>query len=526
MPAPSRLRRVPLLLAGSLAVLFPAAIPLAATASATAAPRKPVSAPAPAPAGARHPGRPVTLRGATKRSWRVTATTDRHPLRHPEAPAPGAAPTRLVDCTSRHPVRGGRASGGEGILALTMSAPGTSWANPKNTSVVVDVWVGRGRNRTNQQQIVLFDGARRFTYQAFVGRLTTGHHCVSVKVDPGRSTDHRRAAVAVYAARLRVVPKSSPDYQAVTHAPVLYARRSSSGFDAQLLTDVTAVPAGRDVALSYTVIWTRERVGDGQVPFYEWGKFGRMTDIETVLDERVAPSGRILSATYLSCGCESMPHYPDDQNAPPGPQTETQVAYPDHGTPPALGRHLVLRDATGNNDESPYGTTPYRMQQVPVAGPATGQVREVVMDRHPWTYRLSNEDLSRTSSIDPNPRSTAPGRYPQYLVVDIDTAPSGTSSISVGVQISGDSTWWTNDYAQSGVAYTGLNFYTGGHGRTVIKLPADWHRHRITALRLQLHPQAGQTASLQGKPVIRLIEVTPGFTIRRRPVPAPTIETG
>lgn len=406
-----------------------------------------------------------------------------------------------------------------------MAAPGTSWSNAKHTSVVVDTWVGRGKHRTKTQQMVLFNGAQPFTYQAFLGQLTTGHHCLTLKVDPGRSSDQGRPVVAVYTARLQVVPRTSPDYQAVTHAPVLYGRTSSSEFDAQLLTDITQSPDGRNTDLSYTVIWTRERVGDGQVPFYEWGRFGRMTDIETVLHETVAPHGRIISATYLSCGCESIPNYPDNQNAPPGPQTETQVAYPDHGTPPALGHHLVLRDATGNNDESPYGTTRYRMQQVPLTGPAPGEVREVAMDRHPWTYRLSNEDLTRTASINTDPRSTAAGHYPQYLIVDIDAQATGTSSISVGVQISGDPTWWTNDYAQSGVALTGLALYNGGHGRTVIKLPTGWHAQQITALRLQLHAQPGQTASLQGTPVIHLIEVTKRFTIRQRPVPAPSIDT-
>lgn len=464
------------------------------------------------------------LRGHTERSWAVTAVTDRRPLRHGEAPAPQVRPARLPGCRSASGVSRA-ATRGEGILSLTMAAPHTSWGSPTNTSVVVDVWVDSGRQRTVPQQIVLFDGAQRFTYQAFVGHLATGPHCVTVKVDPGRSTVRRRPVVAVYRARLGVVPATSPDYQAITHAPVLYGRTSSSSNDAQLLTDVTAVSQGRDTALSYTVIWTRERVGDGQVPFYEWGKFGRMTDVETILKETVASNGRIRSATYLSCGCENMPNYPDDQNAPPGPQTETQVRYPGSGTPPALGRHLVLRDATGNNDESPYGTTRYRMQQVPLPGPHPSQVREVVMDRHPWTYRLSNADVSRTSTINTDPRNLAPGRYPQYLVVDISADATGTSSISVGVQLSGSSTWWTNDYQQSTAPVTGLALYNGGHGRTVIKLPTGWHQHRITALRLQLHSLSGQTAALHGRPVVQLIEVTPRFAIRHRPVPAPTVET-
>jgi hypothetical protein len=498
------------------ALTVPAVLAATVPPLATAAPAAATSARLPAAPAAAH--RVVTGNG--RLSWRATARLDRRPLTKGTAPAPHAKPRRLVDCST---LPATSVQTGEGVLSLTMSAPHTSWASATDTSVVVSAWVGTGKHRSRPQQIVLYDGSEPFTYQVYLGALRTGPHCVTVKVDPAISSDQRKPAVTIWSGKLSVVPVGSPDYLALTHAPVMYGRTTSSSNDAQILTDFTATKAGRDTALSYTVIWTRERVGDGQFPAYEWGRFGRMTDVETVLDEKVAPNGKILTATYLSCGCETDPNYPDSQNAPPGPTTETQVAYPASGTPKALGHHLVLRDATGNNDESPYGTTSYRMQMVPVSGPASGQLREIVMDRHPWTYRLSNEDVSRTSTINTDPTSTSPGVYPQYLVVDIDADVTGTQSVSVGVQLSGDPTWWTNDYQQSSSPLTALALYNGGHGRTVIKLPTDWHSQQITALRLQLHSASGQTASLQGTPAIQLIEVTNGFGIVHRPVPTPTV---
>lgn len=405
-----------------------------------------------------------------------------------------------------------------------MAAPGTSWARSTTTSVVVDVRVDRGRT----QQIVLFDGTQPFRYEGFLGRLTTGRHCVQVTVDPAHSSDTSIPVADVYAARLAVVPRRSRSYLLLTHAPVMYGRSSSAERNGQLLTDGTALKDadGRAYDLSYTVIWTREDVGDGIVPAYEWGLFGRMTDIETVLEERVSPGGRIEAADYLSCGCEQFPVYNDETpEFPVGGEVDTK--YPKSGTPPALGRHLVLRDATGNNDESPYGTSAYRMQQVPVAGPAPEQSREVAMDQHPWTYRISGQELARATPQSTDPRSIQAGVYPQYLIVDIDAAAPGASSIGIEVQLSGDPTWYSDDYAQTTGGPTTYPFFTGGHARTVIKLPTSWHSHRITALRLVLNAPPGAAApKLSSSPVISLIEVTPGYRIRHRRVPPVTVTNG
>ncbi|HEX3899543.1 MAG TPA: hypothetical protein VHW74_10250 [Mycobacteriales bacterium] len=468
---------------------------------------------------------PVVLVGSAPGSWSVTAYVDPHPQRHVEGPVrhPQVAALR-AGCAE---ARGGRESEsaiGEGIVSLTLSAPGTTWASSTKISVDVDVQVdGRGA-----QQIVLFQGAQPAVYQGYVGRLRTGSHCVIVKVDPKRSSDLAEPVVDVFGVSLGVVPRSSPAYLGLTHAPVMYGRTSSAQRDAQLITDVTQNPDanGKDTDLSYTVIWTREDVGDGTVPAYEWGLWGRMTDVETVLQEVVTPSGRIVKAAYLSCGCEKLPLYPDALPAPPI-GSEYDAPYPASGTPAALGDHLVLRDATGNNDMSPYKTTGYRLQQVPVAGPADGQAREVVMDEHPWTYGISNQDVARTTVESSDPRSLLAGGYPQYLIVDLDVNATGTKSVAVGVQLRGDATWWTNDYAQTAGIPTTFPFYTGGHGRTVIKLPAGWHSKQISALRLVLNGRiGGPTPKLTSRPVIHLIEVTDDYSVRMRRLPKLTVTTG
>jgi hypothetical protein len=468
------------------------------------------------------------VRVTTSGSWSVLASSLNDPLSEPAAPDPSAT-TNLppAGCPRTRPGSSvGGTGGGEGILSVTMAAPGTDWGSDTDTSVAVDLRVDGGP----VQQVVLFDGARPFRYQGFVGAVTGGQHCVTLTVRPDLShTATVAPAVEVFDVALGVVPSGSADYLVETHAPVLYGRSTSAIGDTPLVTYGQASPDrdGTDTDLSYTVIWTHEDVGDGIVAGYEWGLWGRMTDIETVLNEKVAPDGRILAATYLSCGCEGAPVYPDVVPEDPAQGGETDKPYPAAGAAPGLDRHLALRDATGNNDVSPFGTSSYRFQQTLVTAPVAGQAREVAMDQNPWTYRISNGEISRETVQSTDPDNFLAGQYPQYLIVDIDSNPSGTGSVAVEVQLDGGA-WYSNDYEQMttpGPPST-FPFYNGGHGRTVIKLPPAWHSSKITGLRLRLEAaQPGTTPELGSPPTIELIEVTTDYAVVQRAVPGPVVTT-
>ena len=475
------------------------------------------------PALARSGPGPVTV--TASRSFAVTASELAAPYSVPTGPAAGsvAGAALRTGCTSS----AGGAATGEGLIAVTMAAPGTSWANPVDTSVVADISVDGGQ----VQQVVLFGGASPYRYEGFVGALSPGVHCVSVAVDPSLSRTVTRApSVDVYGVALGIVPQKSADWLLESHAPVLYGRSTSASGDTPLITYGQQAPDkdGIDVDLSYTVIWTHEDVGDGVVPAYEWGLWGRMTDIETVLQEKVSPGGRVLSAQYLSCGCEDFPVYPDIVPEDPEAGGETYKAYPSSGASPGMANHLGIRVATGNNDISPSGTTPFRFQETLVAPPTAGQAREAAMDTNPWTYRISDEEVGRESARSTSPYNFLAGRYPQYLIVDIDSRPTGTGSVSVAVQLDG-ARWYSNDYSQMTPTGQGTTFpfYNGGHERTVIKLPAGWHRSEITALKLTLNATApGVTPTIAPDARIQLIEVTPGYLVRNRPVPTPSIAIG
>lgn len=425
------------------------------------------------------------------------------PLAHPEGPG---SPT---------PGTATRGTLGEGLVRLTMDAPGTSWGSAEETADVVQVAVDGGQ----PQEVVLFAGSSPFTYEGFLGPLRTGPHAVDLTVrrDLSRTTVPR--AVRLESLQLVVVPASSPDYLAEAYAPVLYGRQASGRAYTPLLTDVAVTALGDGShRLDYVYVISAHDQGDSVVPAYQWGLWGRMTDIVSMLSETVAPGGQVTSATYASCGCESLPAYPDAVMAP------QETTAPFAGT--WYGTHPVLRDATATNYLSDRGTTPYRFQQAPVAAPGPGELRDAVMDQHPWTYEISDEELPREHPIDTSPRTPLVGDYRQYAIVDADLSVTGASSVEVDVRLAGSPTWYSSDYRQTASVPTTFPFHTGGHWRTVVKLPMDWGSRAVTGIRLRLDAPPGQASPTVTVHGFGLLDVTPAWTVVPRRTPALQVVSG
>jgi hypothetical protein len=382
---------------------------------------------------------------------------------------------------------------GEGLLRVALSAPGTSWGPGTPSSVVVDVTVTD--TTTGQvagtQQFVLYDGADPFVYAGFTGPATTGHsYNVEVAAEPASSdgglswpAPSTPITVNVVDAQLAVVDPSNPQYLAYAYAPVMYGRSTSALHDVPLLTDATATPmAGGSTQLSYTIIWSHENTGTGFLPFLLWGEWGRMTDIENAISFTVAPDGSVSNASYL-WGGEPPTGFPDSQSA------LQEVDVPFQGT--WDGHHPVLRDATGNNDFSDQGTTPFRFQMAPVPGPAPGAMREAVMDANPFTYQVMGDEVARwyeDGSTDP--ASSQAGDARQYAIIDIADSGTNVSSLAVALQLSGGSTWYTSDFG------SGFPLTTTGHSRTVVKLPLGWQGQSITGAKVEVYPPSA-AASVQ-----------------------------
>jgi hypothetical protein len=464
----------------------------AALASALVALGAPAASAAPHPRG---PRRPPTVSGST--SFAVDAASVPDVLAAPQGPGV------VVPSTSPAPP----GSPGEGVLWLALAAPGTSWSSSTDTSVVADVRV----DGAPVQQVVLFAGSAPFTYTAFTGPAVTGRHTVTVSVD--RALSHTASpSITVERITMGVVLAANPDYLGVAYAPVVYGRHSSATQYTPLLTYVSVTPgAGGSHHLEYVYVISAHDQGDSIVPAYQWGLWGRMTDIVTMLDETVAASGSVTSAVYASCGCESIPDFPDSVEAP------EETTAPFAGT--WFGHHVELRDATATNYLSDSGTTPFRFQQDPVAAPPPGQLRDETMDAHPWTYQISNDELPREHVISTNPDDLLVGDYRQYAIVDSNISVEGSVAVEFELRLSGNPAWYSTDYMQmTGGVASQFPFNNGGHTRSAIKLPLDWEQRPVVAfrVRLEVRPGGSATATIHS---LELLGVTSDFEVERFALP-------
>jgi hypothetical protein len=444
----------------------------------------------------------VRVPWGASRTFTLNAATVTDPLSTPEGP--GRVALKPASAS---------ASTGEGIIALTMDAPGTSWRSAADPAAVAEVSVDGGPPQT----IELFYGAQPFTYEGFLGPLSAGRHKLTVSSSSTLSGAHDAPPIMIGGAQLGIVPQSDPAYWADAYAPFIYGRSSSASAYIPLLTYINqSTGSDGSHSLSYSYVISAHDQGDSVVPAYQWGTWGRMTDIVSVINETVAPDGTVTSAVYSSCACEGTP-YPDSLQSP----TDTAWA---SFTGSWLGRHPMLRDATATNYLSQDGTTPYRFQQGPVAGPLGGQVRESVMDSNPWTYEVSNEELPREHLISHSPDNLLVGDYRQYAIIDSDVEPSGSDSVQFELQLGGSSTWYSTDYEQmSAEQPSTFAFHDGGHNRSVIKLPLDWSSRPITGFRIRLTVGPGNPPARAAVRSLQVLEVTQGWRVIARSIPPVTV---
>jgi hypothetical protein len=391
----------------------------------------------------------------------------------PELPAPSRA-------APRQPVAG------QGIVELTLDGPKTSWESATRRAVVVAVSVDGGP----AQQIVCFAGASPFTYAGFTGTLSTGSHTVTVAVDAGLSdTGTLAPTVGLVHLQLEVVDPANSWYDRIAYAPVVYGRADTAQEDTPLLTYAEqSADTGGSRTLSYTTIWSKEEAGTSFVPFLEWGEWGRMTDITQTVDVEAGSGGGIANETYDSCGCLGTA------------ATENEVSVLEEEVPFSGSyyqqTHAVIRNASGNDYQSESGTTAFRIQEVPVAGPTRRADRDAVMDANPWTYLISAQETSRWySNGTADPTSPEIGDSRQYAIVDLRTKVKDVSATAVAIQLSGSSQWYSSDYG------SGFPLQDGGHGRTAVKLPVGWQNRTITGLKILYYPSGP-------KPSVRDVVVT------------------
>jgi hypothetical protein len=329
----------------------------------------------------------------------------------------------------------------EGSLDLTASVPGASWREKGREAAAVTVYL----DDRYHQDLFLYNGPQRTLYQVSLGRIQPGAHKVRIELNRSQSAAGVQSAV-VHLAEIKPVWKSHPEFAAIAHAPVLYARPDTIGHfsDIPLLMYVETERNQETTLYRYTVIFSNEDGGTQSAALM--ARWGRTTDIEWVIETTIDAQGKILKSVFQGAN---------------------------HVTTPFQGRyeadHPVLLTATVNNNFADKGDTKMRFALRPILVDLSAQSREEVMDRYPWIYRIMAEEMIREGKI--TAERTLGARIAdlrQYLYIDAASQQQGGTGLSFAVKLKGNSQWFTSDL--------GINYHKidrSGYFRTTVRLPGN-----------------------------------------------------
>jgi hypothetical protein len=318
---------------------------------------------------------------------------------------------------------------GEAVAELELSSPGADWAVPGREAAFAQVKLD-GRS---VQHVMLYGGPVTTTYQVFLGPVEPGRHELTIARDPRFSA--AGAGLETDAVRFRQYARGSAEFDVISHAPVLYARRNTVGrfSDIPMIVYCERNPNG----LAYTVIFSNEDGGTSTRALM--ARWGRTTDIEYVYEKR--SSGAIVQG--------------------PG---HKDVEF----TGPYYGDHPLLMPVTDNNMIAGAADSPLRFQIAPVLVDLSSASRESVMDRYPATYTAMSKELEREGKL--RPFGTVDGEkisdQRNYLFIDY-RAHHRTSRFSVSAGLKDDRAF-ASDLGR-------FDFAIGRDGtvRTTVELPPE-----------------------------------------------------
>lgn len=328
----------------------------------------------------------------------------------------------------------------EALLDLTAESPGASWVEPGREAAAVRIFL----DGAWQQDLLLHSGGRPFTYHLSLGQVAPGDHAVRIVLNR-EQTARGLAQVTISRAAVRLIAEHQPEFRALSHAPVLFARPDTIGrfSDVPLLMYYEHEQQAETTIYRYTVIFSNEDGGTQTSGLM--ARWGRTTDIEWVSEVHLDAQGKVLREIYQGVN---------------------------HETKDFRGRHQAehpeLLIASVNNNFSDEGTSGLRFTLAPQAVDLSSASREMVMDRHPWIYRVMAEEMIRESKI-VTARTLGESIVDlrNYLYLDIRSMQRNGGVISIAVKLKGDPKWYTSNL--------GINSYKierSGHFRTTVPLPA------------------------------------------------------
>lgn len=260
----------------------------------------------------------------------------------------------------------------EVVVTVRAGCAGCAWGESGREAAALRVLV----NGKYSQHILLYRGDTQADYRIALGMYTAGRYRLTIERDPSLSA---RAAgrVSIDIPRIDYLAKGkSSDFTAQSMAPILYARANTVGgfTDVPLLMWYEMESTSRGWRLRYSVVFSNEDGGTATDRLM--ATWGRTTDIEYVYGVEVDDHDRVLAEEFQG---------------------------PGHEVPAFKGRHEgghpLLWVSTDNNMVSESGTTQVRYSPAVERFDLANQSREVVMDRHPWTYTVAAQEMMREGKV-------------------------------------------------------------------------------------------------------------------------------
>ena len=188
----------------------------------------------------------------------------------------------------------------EALLDLTASAPGTSWVTAGAEAAAATIFVD-GRQH---QDVILFAGAKPFTYKLLLGRVAAGEHSLRVEFNRQQSAA-KASTINVSDAKITLVDRKNPEFQALAQAPILFARPNTIGkfSDVPLMMYYETISENGLTTYRYTVIVSNEDGGTQTAALM--ARWGRTTDIEWVIDVQLDAQGNVTSSTFQGVNHET-----------------------------------------------------------------------------------------------------------------------------------------------------------------------------------------------------------------------------
>jgi hypothetical protein len=392
---------------------------------------------------------------------------------------------------------------GEVIASVAASCAGCSWGVAGREAAVLRLTID-GRY---SQHLYLNRGAEKAPYRILIGALRRGPHRLRIELDRTHSA-RGAGAVEIGTVETEAVAMGDPLYLARAHGPILHARPNTIGrfTDVPLLMWVESEATARGTRLRYSVVFSNE---DGGTPADRlMATWGRLTDIEYVYGIELDPSGRVLARELQGKNHRIRPFAGRRQ-----------------------GQHPLLYVVTDNNMVDDRGVSAMRLTPAPVPFDLESTSREALMDSHPWTYRVSDEEVRREGRVAvdaqagsgtiPDPRRFA---YLEACVEMHDT----TVSFEVGLRgADGQPRWYDSSHGLSDFRIArNPDHFPNGCFRGAVALPEGASASDLLGLRIRAQtrqPAEGEPPLPPGAGSARLKRVNKLFLLGPDDLPQPSV---